>query len=62
MGDAEVTELVNQVVLDNESAVNNYRAGNVSSIMFLVGQVMKKTNGKANPESVKTLLQELLKQ
>lgn len=61
MGDVEVTELVNQVVLDNESAVNNYRAGNVSSIMFLVGQVMKKTNGKANPESVKTLLQELLK-
>ena len=61
MDTSALTEIVNSVLIENESAVANYKAGKEASLMFLVGQVMKKASGKASPETVKTLLQELLK-
>ncbi len=61
METSELTEIVNSVLQVNDSAVTNYKAGKEASLMFLVGQVMKRAGGKASPESVKTLLQELLK-
>lgn len=61
MDTSALTEIVNSVLAENKSAVANYKAGKEASLMFLVGQVMKKASGKASPETVKTLLQELLK-
>jgi aspartyl-tRNA(Asn)/glutamyl-tRNA(Gln) amidotransferase subunit B len=41
--------------------VANYKKGKTNAIMFLVGQVMKKTKGKAEPNTVRQLLEDKLK-
>lgn len=53
-------ETVKQVMLDNPQSVEDYRGGKTKAIGFLVGQTMKAMRGKANPELVKQMLQELL--
>ncbi len=52
---------VQQVLGDNAQQVAQYRAGNEKVFGFLVGQVMKATQGKANPKTVNELLKEKLK-
>ncbi len=51
---------VREVLAANEAAVNDYRAGKLSAINFLKGQVMKATRGKANPAVAEDLLKQLL--
>jgi aspartyl-tRNA(Asn)/glutamyl-tRNA(Gln) amidotransferase subunit B len=55
---------IGQVVLDvlavNEKSVNDYKSGKKTAITFLVGQVMKKTQGKANPAMVNDMLKKHL--
>ena len=46
---------------ENPTAKEQYAAGKTNILDFLVGQVMKKTRGKANPASTRTILQELIK-
>jgi aspartyl-tRNA(Asn)/glutamyl-tRNA(Gln) amidotransferase subunit B len=48
------------VVESNPEKVAEYRAGKEKLFGFFVGQVMKATQGKANPQIVNSLLQELL--
>lgn len=60
--EAELKTLVEQVILDNPRAVADYRAGKKQAVGFLVGQVMKLTQGKANPQAVSRLLQEKLEE
>ena len=50
-----------EAIAKNAKAVEDYKKGNEKSIMFLVGQVMKMTGGKAAPNVVKELLTSLLK-
>ncbi|MBI2644735.1 Asp-tRNA(Asn)/Glu-tRNA(Gln) amidotransferase subunit GatB [Candidatus Uhrbacteria bacterium] len=45
---------------NNPDAVASYKAGKVTAIMFLVGQVMKDMKGKAQPEKVKDILEKKL--
>jgi len=52
--------IVDQVVSDNTSAVENYKNGNKKSIGFLVGQAMKLSQGKANPKRLQEILRERL--
>jgi aspartyl-tRNA(Asn)/glutamyl-tRNA(Gln) amidotransferase subunit B len=40
--------------------VSDYRAGKETAIKFLVGQVMKATRGRANPQMVNELLKKKL--
>ncbi len=50
-----------QRVLDaNPGQVSAYRAGKVKLLGFFVGQVMKATRGKANPQSVNAIARRLL--
>ncbi len=50
-----------QTVIDaHPSVIADIRAGKVAAQQFLVGQVMKATKGKANPQVVKTELEKLL--
>ena len=44
----------------NEKSVEDYKAGKVQAIGYLVGQVMKESKGKANPPMVKELLEKAL--
>jgi aspartyl-tRNA(Asn)/glutamyl-tRNA(Gln) amidotransferase subunit B len=53
--------VVEEVIRDHPDAVTNLRAGNERSIGFLVGQVMRKSGKRANPQVVNKLLRERLK-
>jgi aspartyl-tRNA(Asn)/glutamyl-tRNA(Gln) amidotransferase subunit B len=57
----ELSDIVAQVFTDNPQAVADYRGGKTQTVRFLVGQVMKATRGKANPQVVDRLLTEKLK-
>jgi len=50
------------VISDNSQAVNDYKAGKTQSLKFLVGQVMRATRGRANPNLVSELLQRKLEE
>ncbi|MFZ5627307.1 MAG: Asp-tRNA(Asn)/Glu-tRNA(Gln) amidotransferase subunit GatB [Bacillota bacterium] len=52
--------IVAKVVEANPQSVADYKAGKERAIGFLVGQVMKETRGKANPQLVNKLLVEYL--
>ena len=57
----EIEIAVNNVIADNVDQVKKYREGNEKLVGWFVGQVMKKTQGKANPQMVNELLLEKLK-
>ena len=62
LSDAESIETAVQQVLEaNAQQVAQYHTGNEKVFGFLVGQVMKATQGKANPQKVNELLKEKLK-
>ena len=48
--------VVDEVIAKNPKAVEEYRAGKKKAIGALVGQIMKATKGKANPQMVNELL------
>ncbi|WP_223070485.1 Asp-tRNA(Asn)/Glu-tRNA(Gln) amidotransferase subunit GatB [Paenibacillus caui] len=56
-----ILAIVNEVIADNPASVEDYKAGKDKAIGFLVGQVMKRSKGKANPGIVNKLLVEALK-
>lgn len=59
--DAGELEVVVQTVLDaNEKSILDYRAGKQNALQYLVGQVMKETKGRANPEVVMEILRKKL--
>ena len=51
-----IEEIVDKVIAANEKIVNDYKGGNKKAIGALVGQVMKQSKGKANPQLVNQLL------
>jgi aspartyl-tRNA(Asn)/glutamyl-tRNA(Gln) amidotransferase subunit B len=51
---------VDQVLADNPKEVADYRAGREKLFGFFMGQVMKATQGKANPQTVNKLLRDKL--
>jgi aspartyl-tRNA(Asn)/glutamyl-tRNA(Gln) amidotransferase subunit B len=55
-----IEALAKQAVEANPKAVAEYRAGKTTSINFLKGQVMKLSQGKANPSVVNDILERLL--
>lgn len=52
--------IVEAVIEESSSKVDEYRAGRFGLLGFFVGQVMRKTNGKANPEVVGKLVRDRL--
>ncbi|MBO8169175.1 MAG: Asp-tRNA(Asn)/Glu-tRNA(Gln) amidotransferase subunit GatB [Thermoanaerobacteraceae bacterium] len=56
----ELERIVEQVIANNPDPVADYRNGKKQAIGFLVGQVMKATRGKANPQLVNELLRKKL--
>ncbi|MDA1337801.1 MAG: Asp-tRNA(Asn)/Glu-tRNA(Gln) amidotransferase subunit GatB [bacterium] len=44
----ELKEIIKTVITENQKAYEDFKNGNENSIQFLVGQVMKKTKGKAD--------------
>lgn len=58
----ELTVIINEVLDANEQSIEDYRNGKDRAVGFLVGQIMKKTGGQANPAVTNKLLVTLLKQ
>ncbi len=54
----ELEKIVDKIIADNPSAVEDIQNGKDRAIGFLVGQVMKETRGKANPGLVNQMLRE----
>jgi aspartyl-tRNA(Asn)/glutamyl-tRNA(Gln) amidotransferase subunit B len=48
--------LVDEAIKENPKSAGDYKAGKTNALMFLVGQVMKKTGGKANPKVVQEII------
>jgi aspartyl-tRNA(Asn)/glutamyl-tRNA(Gln) amidotransferase subunit B len=55
-----LVQLVERAIDENPDTLEKYRAGKTAVLGFLVGQVMKYSQGKANPERVRVLLLERL--
>lgn len=56
----ELEKLIDEVIAANPQSVEDYKAGKTQSAGFLMGQVMKKSQGKANPKVCKELIDEKL--
>lgn len=58
---SELDPIIRQVIESNPDAVASYKKGKSQIIGFLIGQVMKQSKRKANPQIVKVLFEEKLK-
>ena len=56
----ELGKLVDEVIAANPQSIADFRAGKKKALGFLVGQIMKATQGKANPGMVNKMLMEKL--
>jgi aspartyl-tRNA(Asn)/glutamyl-tRNA(Gln) amidotransferase subunit B len=56
----ELDELVDEVIKENPKPIKEYLEGKRQAIQFLIGQLMRKTKGKANPKLAKELLEKKL--
>jgi len=56
-----IEELCQQIIDENPSQVEQYKSGKTGVIGWLMGQVMSKTGGKADPQGVRETLTKLLK-
>ncbi|MDN4595094.1 Asp-tRNA(Asn)/Glu-tRNA(Gln) amidotransferase subunit GatB [Polycladomyces subterraneus] len=56
--EGQLRQIVEQVLAENQQSVEDYRNGKDRALGYLVGQVMKLTKGKANPQLVNQLIRE----
>ena len=56
-----IEQAVDKVIQSNPKVLEDFKAGKKQALGFLVGQVMKETQGKANPKMVNEILERKLK-
>jgi aspartyl-tRNA(Asn)/glutamyl-tRNA(Gln) amidotransferase subunit B len=56
-----IAAAIEEAIKENPKALEDYRAGKAGALNFLVGHVMKKTRGKADPGDLNRLLTEALR-
>ncbi|MCQ8903372.1 MAG: Asp-tRNA(Asn)/Glu-tRNA(Gln) amidotransferase subunit GatB [Methanothrix sp.] len=56
--DDYVVQAVREAVADSQEAVRDYLSGNARAINYIVGQVMKRTKGRADPSVAHRLVKE----
>ena len=58
MSDAsEIIKIANEVLDENPKTIDQYKNGRTNVVDFLVGQIMKKTRGQANPTIARETMQ-----
>ena len=57
----ELEKIINEILLKNKDKVEQYKSGKEKLFGFFVGQVMKVSGGKANPQLVNEILKKTLK-
>jgi len=58
--EGELEQIINQVISQNLKAVKDFKEGKGNALQFLIGQVMAKTKGRANPEILRKLFTKAL--
>ena len=53
--------LVQKVISENRSVVEDFKSGKDSALQFLIGQAMRESKGAANPQVLRTIFLNLLK-
>lgn len=56
----ELEGIVKKILDENPKPVEDYKKGNVNALQFVVGQVMKASKGKANPQVVMDIVKKIL--
>jgi aspartyl-tRNA(Asn)/glutamyl-tRNA(Gln) amidotransferase subunit B len=56
----EIEKIIKEVILENQKAVDDYKNGKESSFQFLIGKIMAKTKGRANPQLIHKILKKQL--
>jgi aspartyl-tRNA(Asn)/glutamyl-tRNA(Gln) amidotransferase subunit B len=60
--EAEIEKIVRQVISENQKAVSDFEKGKETALQFLIGKIMAKTKGKANPKIAKDVLTRILRE
>ena len=55
-GGDELEKVIDELLEKNQKSVEDYKAGKKKAFQFLIGQAMKATKGKANPETVAEII------
>ena len=58
--DGSIEKVIDEIITKNSEQVKDYQSGKDKLFGFFVGQVMKETQGKANPQTVNKILKEKL--
>ncbi len=54
--EVELAEIINKILENNQEQIEEYKNGKTNLFQYFVGQVMKETKGKANPNMVRDIL------
>jgi aspartyl-tRNA(Asn)/glutamyl-tRNA(Gln) amidotransferase subunit B len=58
----ELIRHIEETIRENPASVEDYRKGKEKALGFLIGQVMRKTKGRANPQLVNDMLRRSLEE
>ena len=58
--EGELNKIIEKVLSENQKSVSDYKIGKEKAFTFLIGQIMKMTGGKANPQIINKILKEKL--
>ncbi|HUD08916.1 MAG TPA: Asp-tRNA(Asn)/Glu-tRNA(Gln) amidotransferase subunit GatB [Candidatus Saccharimonadales bacterium] len=58
--EGEIEDIVKNIISDNSGPVADYKVGKQNALQFLVGQTMKETKGRVNPQRAEELLKKYL--
>lgn len=58
--EGELRAMIEQLVQEFPQSVQDYKAGNAKALSFFVGQLMKRTQGKANAQIASSIIKEIL--
>ncbi len=56
----EIKKIIKEVISKNPKAIEDFRKGKENAFQYLIGQIMAKTGGKANPQIVRDILNRTL--
>ncbi len=56
----ELEKAVEKIIKDNPKPVTDYKSGKQMALQFLIGQAMRESKGKANPQVVSEILRKKL--
>lgn len=58
---SELVKIANQIITEHPEVIVDYKNGKVTALQFLIGQGMKASRGSANPQTLRAILENILK-